>query len=67
MDSVAAATYVLGGISVAGSLLLLAYHIGRLSVRVERLEEDRQRFERQFNAMHSSLRRVESMMRGEAT
>lgn len=67
MDSVAAATYVLAGISVAGSLLVLAYHIGRLSLRVERLEEDRRRFEHKFDAVHATMRRMELLIRGEET
>lgn len=66
MGSVALATYVASAVTVIGAVLVLVFHTGRLSVRVERLEEDRLGFERKFDAVHATLRRLEALIRGEA-
>lgn len=51
--------------SVAGGLFILgaAYYAGRISARVDRLEEARGEIMEQFKEVHGHLHRIESLCR----
>lgn len=63
-DSSAIATYIVGGVSLAATLLTLAYHVGRLSARVDSLEEWRRETKSTFDTLHGALRHIESLITG---
>lgn len=67
MDSAVVATYVVGGATLGGSLLTLAYFLGRLSNRVEALENWRLGVDRRADEVFTELRKIEALIRGEAT
>lgn len=54
-------------VTVAIFLLGVTYQAGRLSARVESLESWREKMDTELTAIHSAIRAIGSMIRGEET
>ncbi len=62
VDNVALATYVGIGVTLFSSLVMLAFHMGRLSMRVQSLEDWRRVIDERDRPLYETLRRIEAMM-----
>jgi hypothetical protein len=64
---VAVATYVGIFATILIALMTVTFHIGRLSARVDSLEQWRATLERQIDSVHGGIRHLEDLIKGEET
>jgi UPF0716 family protein affecting phage T7 exclusion len=66
VDNVAVATYVGIAVTLFSSLVLLAFHLGRLSMRVQSLEDWRRIIDERDQPIYETMRRIEALLKSRA-